>query len=99
KKLANEELIFGRLHLDQHDGQVTGNAMRPQPWVSETVRGNRVRLSQLRIREDDRCRQPIEQDNVVHGQRHLAQLTLTPALGTIECPVDGLGIAELLGYL
>src|SRR5262249_1799777 len=52
KKLPHEDLVFGCGDVDQHDRQVTGNGMGPQPRLSETVRGNSVWLSQLRIREN-----------------------------------------------
>jgi hypothetical protein len=60
EKLANQDLISGCRDMDQDDRQVTGNGMRPQPRLSQTVLGYGVWLSQLRVGENDRARQAIE---------------------------------------
>ena len=43
-KLANEDSSSAAFDPDQHDRQVTGDAMRPQPRLPQTVGGDGVRL-------------------------------------------------------
>ncbi|KAF5056940.1 hypothetical protein DSECCO2_362120 [anaerobic digester metagenome] len=84
-ELADQLDVGDVLDLEQHDGQIPGNRMAPEPGLSPSVLDENARLGpERRIGVDDRSRKPAVELCVGLGRVELPQEHLAVCPGQVE---------------
>ena len=96
--LARQRQAVPRDHPGEEDGEVTGDAVRPEPRLSERGAGQELRgRAQRRIAPQHAGRQPLEEQGLLGRDPEVPERAPRVRRGEREGPGRGAGVAVPLG--